>query len=74
VSGGGSASLVLGASFKLEKTRRPQLGHADLPSSKRVLQALHSSMQLHRQAGAVAESLWEKRHEFSLWWLSGPPR
>ena len=46
VSGGGSVSLVLGDSLTLAKTRRPQLGHADFPSSKRVLQALHSSMQL----------------------------
>ena len=40
----GSASLGFGASLIDTKIRRPQLGQADFPSSKRVLQDLHSSM------------------------------
>jgi len=39
-----SPSLGFGVSFTDTKMRRPQLGQADLPSSKRVLQDLHSSM------------------------------
>jgi hypothetical protein len=39
-----SLSLGFGASFSDTKMRRPQLGQADFPSSKRVLQDLHRSM------------------------------